>query len=120
MSTSTYKTQAIEPATAFTIGELEIRPEEYQVLVGDERVGLTVREFQTFLVLAERPDRVLPREQIYELVWKAPMTHRDRSVDVFVRKVRQKLAHASPEWNYIHTHFGIGYRLSPQPINADS
>jgi len=42
------------------------------------------------------------------------MPYRDRSVDVFVRKVRRKLAAVSPEWEYIHTHFGIGYRFAPQ------
>ena len=99
---------------AFTLGPLEIRPGEMQVLAGDRRVGLTVREFQVFLALAERHDRVVTREGIYELVWGAPMTRRDRSVDVFVRKVRQKLATAAPSWTFVHTHFGIGYRLSPE------
>ena len=43
------------------------------------------------------------------------MPYRDRAVDVFVRKVRQKLDEAAPEWTFIHTHFGIGYRFSPEP-----
>ena len=42
------------------------------------------------------------------------MAHGDRSVDVFVRKLRQKLAAPSPSWRYIHTHFGIGYRFDPE------
>jgi hypothetical protein len=42
------------------------------------------------------------------------MAHGDRSVDVFVRKLRQKLRVASPDWSYIHTHFGVGYRFSPE------
>jgi DNA-binding winged helix-turn-helix (wHTH) protein len=42
------------------------------------------------------------------------MAHGDRSVDVFVRKLRQKLRAGSPQWNYIHTHFGVGYRFSPE------
>ena len=53
------------------------------------------------------------REEIYERVWGYAMAHGDRSVDVFVRKLRQKLRHASPEWSYIHTHFGVGYRFAP-------
>jgi DNA-binding winged helix-turn-helix (wHTH) protein len=44
------------------------------------------------------------------------MVHGDRSVDVFVRKLRQKLERASPGWRYIHTHFGIGYRFAPEPV----
>jgi len=42
----------------------------------------------------------------------------DRSVDVFVRKLRQKLEKASPEWRYIHTHFGIGYRFAAEPADG--
>ena len=42
------------------------------------------------------------------------MAYRDRAVDVFVRKVRLKLAEASPGWTFIHTHFGIGYRFAPE------
>jgi DNA-binding response OmpR family regulator len=84
------------------------------VLVGGRRVGLTVREFQTFLCLVERPDRVVTRSEIYGLVWGGPMSHRDRSVDVFIRKVRGKLEHVSPGVKYIHTHFGIGYRFCPE------
>ena len=102
------------PPPALRTGNLEILPAEYQVLADGVRVGLTVREFETFLVLAERADRVVPRPQIYELVWGGQMPHRDRSVDVFVRKLRHKLSAAAPDWTYIHTHFGIGYRFMPE------
>lgn len=97
-----------------TIGEIEIRPAEYEVLIAGRRVGLTVREFQTFLCLAERLDRVVTREQVYAHVWGGTMPRRDRSVDVFVRKIRMKLAECEPRWTYIHTHFGIGYRFAPE------
>ena len=100
--------------TSFQLANLEVRPDEFEVLAGGQRVGLTMREFQTFLVLARRPDRVIRRPQIYEDVWGGRMTYRDRSVDVFVRKVRRKLECAAPEWRYIHTHFGIGYRFTPE------
>jgi hypothetical protein len=42
------------------------------------------------------------------------MARGDRSVDVFVRKLRQKLEKVSPDWRYIHTHFGVGYRFTPE------
>jgi DNA-binding response OmpR family regulator len=48
-------------------------------------------------------------------MWGGAMRHRDRSVDVLVRKIRRKLELAAPEWSYIHTHFGIGYRFNPEP-----
>ena len=96
------------------IANLEIREDELQVLVDGRRAGLTVREFEIFLVLAQRFDRVVARPEIYELVWGGQMPHRDRSVDVFVRKVRRKLAALAPDWIYIHTHFGVGYRFAPE------
>lgn len=96
------------------VANLEIRPTEYGVLLNGRRVPMTVREFQVFLVLQSRSDRVITRPEIYERVWGGEMAHRDRSVDVFVRKVRRKLAAAAPEWTYIHTHFGVGYRFSPE------
>ena len=104
-------------AAAQESGHVEIRPAELQVLVDGRRVGFTVREFQIFSVLAARPDRVVRRSDIHEQVWGSPWVHRDRSVDVFVRKVRTKLAAVSPEWTYVHTHFGIGYRYSPEPTH---
>ena len=61
---------------------------------------------------------MLPREEIYERVWGYAMAHGDRSVDVFVRKLRQKLEKVSPDWRYIHTHFGIGYRFAPERISS--
>jgi DNA-binding response OmpR family regulator len=100
------------PQPALTLGNLEIRPDEVQALADGRRVGLTVREFQVLLVLAQREDRVVRRADIYGWVWGGEMKHRDRSVDVFVRKVRNKLAHAAPGWAYIHTHFGVGYRFT--------
>jgi DNA-binding response OmpR family regulator len=80
------------------IGELELRPEEMDVVVAGVRAGLTRREFELLSALAERPDQVLAREALYERVWGAEMRKRDRSVDVFVRKLRAKLSAASPGW----------------------
>jgi DNA-binding response OmpR family regulator len=106
--------QPIDPGPVLTIGSLEIRPSELQVFAQGARVGFTVREFQTFFVLAQRFDRVVTRQELYSLVWGGDMPRRDRSVDVFVRKVRRKLADVSPGWTYVHTHFGIGYRFAPE------
>ena len=97
-----------------TAGELTVRPDRYQAYVGERSIELTAREFQLLLLLAHN-DRVLERTEIYERVWGYAMAHGDRSVDVFVRKLRQKLLAASPGWMYIHTHFGIGYRFAPEP-----
>jgi DNA-binding response OmpR family regulator len=105
-------------ADVVRIDNLEIRPTELELLADGRRVGLTVREFQTFLVLAERRDHVVTRPAIYARVWGGQMTPRDRSVDVCVRKIRRKLSECAPSWIYIHTHFGIGYRFSPERVNS--
>jgi DNA-binding response OmpR family regulator len=98
---------------ALTVGEITIRRDLYQAYAHEASLELTAREFE-ILHLLSQSDRVLRREEIYERVWGYAMAHGDRSVDVFVRKLRQKLKGASPEWSYIHTHFGVGYRFAPE------
>jgi DNA-binding response OmpR family regulator len=96
-------------------GELEIRGDQFQAFVAGRSVDLTRREFEVLQLLAQAKGKVLQREEIYQAVWGYAMAHGDRSVDVFIRKVRQKLEKASPDWEYIHTHFGVGYRFDPEP-----
>jgi DNA-binding response OmpR family regulator len=101
-------------------GELEIRADQFQAFVRGRSVDLTRREFEVLQLLAQAEGKVLQREEIYQAVWGYAMAHGDRSVDVFVRKVRLKLETASPDWSYIHTHFGVGYRFQPErPGGAD-
>jgi DNA-binding response OmpR family regulator len=108
--------QPIEPIVG---GELEIRPDMFEAFVGGRAVGLTRREFELLHLLAGAPGRVVPRERVYERVWGYAMAHGDRSVDVFVRKLRKKLEAASPGWVYLHTHFGVGYRFDPQEAEEE-
>jgi len=96
-------------------GEVSIRPDQFQAFVGGRSIDLTRREFELIRLLVDAEGQVLEREEIYQRVWGYAMARGDRSVDVFVRKLRQKLERASPQWRYIHTHFGIGYRFAPEP-----
>jgi DNA-binding response OmpR family regulator len=98
--------------------ELEIRPDQFQAFVSGGSLDLTRREFELLHLLAEAKGRVLERETIYQRVWGYAMAHGDRSVDVFIRKLRQKLEKRSPGWGYIHTHFGVGYRFDPEPVGG--
>ena len=100
------------------VGEIEIRADQFQAFAGGASVDLTRREFELIQLLADAEGQVLQREEIYERVWGYAMVHGDRSVDVFVRKLRQKLERSSPGWRYIHTHFGIGYRFAPEPVEG--
>jgi DNA-binding response OmpR family regulator len=110
---------ASNPAEPVVAGELEIRPDMFEAFVGGRPVGLTRREFELLQLLAAGGGRVMPREQIYERVWGYTMAHGDRSVDVFVRRVRKKLESASPSWRYLHTHFGVGYRFEAQAVESE-
>jgi DNA-binding response OmpR family regulator len=99
-------------------GEMEIRADQFQAFVGGNSLDLTRREFELLLLLADAKGQVLEREAIYQRVWGYAMAHGDRSVDVFIRKLRQKLEKRSPGWGYIHTHFGVGYRFDPEPVGG--
>jgi len=102
--------------TPTVAGELEVRTDQFQAFAGGRSADLTRREFELIQLLADHSGQVLPREEIYERVWGYAMVHGDRSVDVFVRKLRQKLERVSPSWRYIHTHFGIGYRFAAESV----
>jgi DNA-binding response OmpR family regulator len=99
-------------------GEVEIRSDQFQAFVGGAGLDLTRREFELIELLAAAEGRVLEREEIYSRLWGYAMVRGDRSVDVFVRKLRQKLEKASPQWRYIHTHFGIGYRFAAESLEV--
>ena len=99
-------------------GEVEIRADRFQAFVSGRSLDLTRREFELIELLAAAEGRVLEREEIYSRLWGYAMVRGDRSVDVFVRKLRQKLEKASPGWSYIHTHFGIGYRFAAESLDG--
>jgi DNA-binding response OmpR family regulator len=107
---------AAEPVLS---GELTIRADHFQAYVREHSLDLTRREFELIQLLSAAEGRVLEREEIYQRVWGYAMARGDRSVDVFVRKLRQKLEKASPAWRYIHTHFGVGYRFAAEPADGE-
>jgi DNA-binding response OmpR family regulator len=94
-------------------GGLVIDPEQVQAFCDERSAGLTPREFEVLYALAKAEGKPIPRDRVYREVWGYEMMRGDRSVDVFVRKVRQKLTAACPGWSYIQTHYGVGYRFEP-------
>jgi DNA-binding response OmpR family regulator len=74
----------------------------------------SLRELRLLTELARREGRIMAREDLFQLVWGREMRAGDRSVDVYVRKLRVKLQQALPDWRFIHTHFGFGYRLTAE------
>ena len=75
---------------------------------------LTVREFRLVVTLARARGKVLSRDEVQQRVWGTPHRPRDRIVDVCVRKIREKLDARSPDYTFIQTHYGIGYRFEPE------
>jgi DNA-binding response OmpR family regulator len=95
-------------------GELEIRPDRFDAYGAGRPAGLSRKEYELLRLLAAADGQVFEREDIYQRVWGFTMARGDRSVDVFVRKLRHKLESVSPSWRYVHTHFGIGYRFAAE------
>jgi two-component system, OmpR family, response regulator len=109
--------QVMGPVTArYSIGPLELQPAEMCAIVAGRRVWLTRRELQVLAVLAEHAGRPVAKDDIYQRIWgKRVAGFKDRSLEVYIRRLRVKLAGASDDWDYIHTHHAIGYRLEPEP-----
>jgi DNA-binding response OmpR family regulator len=110
----------VTEATAHTeeilhAGELEVRPADGLAIAAGRVVMLSVREFGLLVALVRRSGRIVSRADLYQLVWRAPLRTGDRSVDVYVHKLRHKLEAALPAWSFIHTHVGFGYRFSAEP-----
>jgi DNA-binding response OmpR family regulator len=105
---------AARSSEVIEIGPLHIFPDEHLARVNRRVLVLSIRELRLLTELARRADRIMPREELFRLVWGREMRPGDRSVDVYVRKLRVKLEEALPEWRFIHTHFGFGYRLAAE------
>jgi DNA-binding response OmpR family regulator len=96
-------------------GELEIRLGEGLVLANGVALTLSVREFELLVAMAGRAGAIVTREELYGAVWGGELRAGDRSVDVYVSKLRGKLEEAMADRRFIHTHPGFGYRFQPQP-----
>jgi DNA-binding response OmpR family regulator len=102
------------PPEVIEVGPLEVLPEEHLARAHGRALMLSIRELRLLTELARRADRIMAREELFRLVWGREMRAGDRSVDVYVRKLRVKLDDALPQWRFIHTHFGFGYRLAAE------
>ena len=100
-------------AARIEVPGLVIDPDRHQALLEGSEAGLTPMEFRLLYVLAAAEGKALTRDRIQQRVWGPPYRHRDRTVDVCVRKLREKIDRRSTTHTYIHTHQGVGYRFEP-------
>jgi DNA-binding response OmpR family regulator len=104
------------------VGALEIHPTEGLAVAGGNALTLSVREFGLLVALARSDGSIVRREDLYRRVWGGALREGDRSIDVYVHKLRVMLEQALPELQFIHTHVGFGYRFAPAaaaPPNHD-
>jgi DNA-binding response OmpR family regulator len=108
------RTQPTERGQAIQLEELRIDPESVQAYLDGESAGLTPTEFRLLYALAQESPRVLTRDELLQQIWGRRLTRRDRTVDVFVRKLREKIDARAPRHVFVHTRYGVGYKLEPQ------
>jgi DNA-binding response OmpR family regulator len=114
------RAQPQERGDAIEIEELRIEPREVQAYVDGESAELTPTEFRLLYALALDRGRVTTRDELLQRIWGRRETHRDRTVDVFVRRLRDKIDRVAPRHTFIQTRYGVGYRLEPVPKNGES
>jgi DNA-binding response OmpR family regulator len=95
------------------IEELRIDPREVQAYVDGVSANLTPTEFRLLYQLALDAGRVTTRDELLQKLWGRRESHRDRTVDVFVRRLREKIDRRASGHTFIQTRYGVGYKLEP-------
>ena len=113
-------TRAQEPRRGeeIVIEELRLDPRNVQAYVDGASADLTPTEFRLLYALALEEGRVLTRDELLQRVWGRRATHRDRTVDVFVRKLREKVDSRAPRHTFLQTRYGVGYKLEAEAVTA--
>ena len=104
-----------ERGESIEIEELRIDPREVQAYVDGESCELTPTEFRLLYQLALDRGRVVTRDELLQKLWGRRESRRDRTVDVFVRRLREKIDRRAPRHTFIQTRYGVGYKLEAVP-----
>jgi DNA-binding response OmpR family regulator len=96
------------------IEELRIDPRVVEAYVDGTNIHLTPTEFRLLYQLALTRERVVTRDELLQAIWGRRETHRDRTVDVFIRRLRDKIDKRASTHTFIQTRYGVGYRLEPE------
>lgn len=105
---------AVGGETEFGFGEFVFAPARRQLRKGEEKIELTTGEFNLLQVLVEHPNRALSRDQLVDLIKGYDRSPFDRSIDVRVTRLRQKLETNPKQPDYIRTIWGVGYMFTPE------
>ena len=108
------RAQTTEPGKVIELEELRVDPESVQAYLDGRSAGLTPTEFRLLYALAQESPRVVTRDELLQQIWGRRLTRRDRTVDVFVRKLREKIDARAPRHAFVHTRYGVGYKLEAQ------
>jgi DNA-binding response OmpR family regulator len=109
------RAQEPDRGEAIQVEELRLDPANVQAYIDGEEAGLTPTEFRLLYALAQQRGRVIGRDELLQKVWGRRATHRDRTVDVFVRKLREKIDDRASRHTFLHTRYGVGYKLEALP-----
>jgi DNA-binding response OmpR family regulator len=113
------RAQQTARGAAIELANLRIDPESVQAYVDGRSAALTPTEFRLLYALAEESPRVVTRDELLQKIWGRRLTRRDRTVDVFVRKLREKIDGHSSDYEFLHTRYGVGYKLEPLPKQTE-
>jgi DNA-binding response OmpR family regulator len=100
---------------AIELEELRIDPREVQAYIDGRSAELTPTEFKLLYTLALEPGRVATRDELLQKIWGRRETHRDRTVDVFVGRLREKIDRPASKHTFVQTRYGVGYKLEAVP-----
>jgi DNA-binding response OmpR family regulator len=107
--------RAVEPAEVVDAGDLHLDARTHEVTVRGEAVELSTLEFKLLLFLVSHPRRVLSRDRLLDEVWGRDRFVTPRTVDVHIRRLREKIEAEPSRPQHLQTVRGAGYRFSPEP-----
>ena len=105
----TAKRQETSTGTMVVKGALRIDCESRRVFIGEKEINLTAKEYDVLELLAMNPNKVYSRENLLNLIWGYDYPGDARTVDVHIRRLREKIETKPSEPKYVHTKWGVGY-----------
>lgn len=116
MRRTTVRDSASNAPKTIVNGDLRLDCDSRRVYIAGKEVNLTAKEFDVLELLALNPNKVYSRENLLKLVWGSDYPGDVRTVDVHIRRLREKIENNPSEPRYVHTKWGVGYFSVPDPV----